>query len=41
MEAGITTLSKIVGLLLVCISSIPLLFLLWPGADRDEPKNDL
>lgn len=38
MEPGLVTLAKIVGLLLVVISAIPLLFLLAPG-DKSEPKD--
>jgi hypothetical protein len=37
MEPGLVTLAKIVGLLLVAISLIPLVFLMSPG-DRTEPK---
>lgn len=37
MESGLVTLAKIVGLLIVCISTIPLLFLISPG-DRSEPE---
>lgn len=36
-EAGLVTLAKIVGLLVVCISTIPLILLLAPGADTEEP----
>jgi hypothetical protein len=41
MEAGLVTLAKIVGTLVVAISTIPLLFLLTPGSDRAEPADRL
>jgi hypothetical protein len=40
MEPGIVTLSKLVGLLAVAISIIPLVFLLSPG-EKGEPKDTL
>jgi hypothetical protein len=41
MEAGLVTLAKIVGTLVVAISLIPLVFLFSPGADRGEPSGGL
>jgi len=38
MEPGLVTLAKIVGTLVVAIGLIPLVFLLWPGGERGEPK---
>jgi hypothetical protein len=38
-EAGLVTLSKIVGLLVVCISTIPLILLFSPGTDVGEPAD--
>jgi hypothetical protein len=40
MEPGLVTLSKIVGLLLVCIAAIPMVFLLAPGTEPGEPKHN-
>ncbi|MFO0571279.1 MAG: hypothetical protein U0263_36960 [Polyangiaceae bacterium] len=40
MEPGLVTLAKIVGLLSVAISIIPLVFLFSPGK-TDEPKDPL
>ncbi len=40
MEHGLVTLAKIVGLLVICISTIPLIFLLSPGGDRSEPSHN-
>ncbi|MCC6216404.1 MAG: hypothetical protein IT376_16200 [Polyangiaceae bacterium] len=39
MEPGLVTLAKIVGLLVVCISTIPLLFLTAPG-QMGEPEHN-
>ncbi|MEB2313151.1 MAG: hypothetical protein OZ921_09040 [Sorangiineae bacterium] len=41
MEAGIVTQFKLIGLLVAAVSLIPLLFLLWPGADLSEPTEPL
>ncbi|HEX9621762.1 MAG TPA: hypothetical protein VF989_16570 [Polyangiaceae bacterium] len=38
MEAGLLTLAKIVGTLVISIGIVPLLFLLAPG-DRGEPDD--
>ncbi|GMV15807.1 MAG: hypothetical protein HS104_02815 [Polyangiaceae bacterium] len=40
MEPGLVTLAKIVGLLGVAISLIPLVFIFSPGS-REEPKDHL
>ena len=40
MEPGLVTWAKIVGLLVACIGTIPLLFLLAPGSDRGEPVDN-
>lgn len=40
MEPGLVTLAKIVGLLAVAISIIPLVFVFSPGK-REEPKDPL
>lgn len=39
MEPGLVTLAKIVGLLVVCVGTIPLLFLMGPG-ERAEPTDN-
>jgi hypothetical protein len=38
VEAGLVTLLKIVSTLVVCIGTVPLLFLLAPGTERSEPE---
>lgn len=38
-ESGTVTLVKIVTTIVVAMSVIPVLFLLWPGADKREPKD--
>jgi hypothetical protein len=40
VEPGLLTLAKIIGTLLVGISTIPILFLLAPG-DQSEPEDRL
>lgn len=39
MEPGLVTLAKIVGTMLLCMGTVPLIFLLAPG-DKSEPKDD-
>jgi hypothetical protein len=39
-EPGYVTLAKIVGTLVLAITTIPLLFLLSPGIEKGEPKPD-
>jgi hypothetical protein len=39
MEPGLVTLAKIVGTMLLCMGTVPLIFLLAPG-DRSEPSDD-
>ncbi len=41
LEPGFVTDMKIVGMLIVVISMIPLLFLLSSGGDRSEPTEPL
>ena len=41
MEAGIVTLAKIVGTLVVAIGLIPVVFLAFSGSYRGEPEGDL
>src|SRR4051812_17160970 len=40
VEPGLVTLAKIVGTLLLAMGIIPFLFLLSPGGDRAEPKDN-
>lgn len=40
VEPGLVTLVKIVGTLLLAMGVIPFLFLLSPGGDRSEPKDN-
>ena len=40
MEAGLVTLAKIVGTLVVSMSVVPLLFLFLGRGERSEPKED-
>ena len=40
VEPGLVTLAKIVGTLLLAMGIIPFLFLLSPGGDRSEPKEN-
>ncbi|HKY34359.1 MAG TPA: hypothetical protein VJN18_00355 [Polyangiaceae bacterium] len=40
VEPGLVTLTKIVGTLLLAMGIIPLLFLLSPGGDKNEPKDN-
>ena len=40
VEPGLVTLAKIVGTLLLAMGVIPFLFLLSPGGDRSEPKDN-
>jgi hypothetical protein len=40
VEPGLVTLAKIVGTLLLAMGVIPFLFLLSPGGDRAEPKDN-
>ena len=40
VEPGLVTLAKIVGTLLLAMGVIPFLFLLSPGGDRSEPKEN-
>ena len=37
-EEGLFTLAKIITTLVVPMGVIPVLFLLWPGADTSEPE---
>lgn len=38
-EYGLVTLAKIIVTLIIPMGVIPLLFLLWPGADTTEPTD--
>lgn len=38
-EEGLFTLAKIVSILIIPMSVVPVLFLLSPGADKSEPEN--
>jgi hypothetical protein len=40
VEPGLVTLAKIVGTLLLAMGVIPFLFLLSPGGDKSEPKDN-
>jgi hypothetical protein len=40
VEPGLVTLAKIVGTLLLAMGVIPFLFLLSPGGDKSEPKEN-
>jgi hypothetical protein len=40
VEPGLVTLTKIVGTLLLAMGIIPFLFLLAPGGDKSEPKDN-
>ena len=40
VEPGLVTLTKIVGTLLLAMGVIPFLFLLAPGGDKSEPKEN-
>ena len=40
VEPGLITLTKIVGTLLLAMGIIPFLFLLSPGGDKSEPKDN-
>ncbi len=40
VEPGLVTLTKIVGTLLLAMGIIPFLFLLSPGGDKSEPKEN-
>ena len=40
VEPGLVTLAKIVGTLLLAMGTIPFLFLLSPGGDKAEPKDN-
>ena len=40
VEPGLVTLAKIVGTLLLAMGIIPFLFLLSPGGDKSEPKDN-
>lgn len=40
VEPGLVTLTKIVGTLLLAMGIIPFLFLLSPGGDKSEPKDN-
>ena len=40
VEPGLVTLTKIVGTLLIAMGIIPFLFLLSPGGDKSEPKDN-
>lgn len=40
VEPGLVTLAKIVGTLLLAMGIIPFLFLLSPGGDKNEPKDN-
>lgn len=39
-EPHVWTLIKVVGLLIVCISTIPLLFVVSPGLEKGEPEEN-
>ena len=40
VEPGLVTLAKIVGTLLLAMGVIPFLFLISPGGDKSEPKEN-
>ncbi len=40
VEPGLVTLAKIVGTLLLAMGIIPFMFLLSPGGDKAEPKDN-
>jgi hypothetical protein len=40
VEPGLVTLAKIVGTLLLAMGIIPFIFLLSPGGDKNEPKDN-
>jgi len=40
VEPGLVTLTKIVGTLLLAMGIIPFMFLLSPGGDKAEPKDN-
>ena len=40
VEPGLVTLAKIVGTILLAMGVIPFLFLLSPGGDKSEPKEN-
>lgn len=40
VEPGLVTLTKIVGTLLLAMGIIPFLFLLSPGGDKSEPRDN-
>lgn len=40
VEPGLVTLTKIVGTILLAMGIIPFLFLLSPGGDKSEPKDN-
>lgn len=40
VEPGLVTLTKIVGTLLLAMGIIPFMFLLSPGGDKSEPKDN-
>jgi hypothetical protein len=40
VEPGLVTLAKIVGTLLLAMGMIPFVFLLSPGGDKAEPKEN-
>ena len=40
VEPGLVTLAKIVGTLLLAMGVIPFIFLLSPGGDKNEPKDN-
>ncbi len=40
LENGLVNLAAIVGLIVICISTIPVMFLLAPGGETAEPPDD-
>ena len=40
LENGLLNLAAIVGLIVICISTIPVLFLMAPGGEKGEPEDD-
>ena len=40
VEPGLVTLAKIVGTILLAMGVIPFMFLLSPGGDKSEPKDN-
>jgi uncharacterized membrane protein YhaH (DUF805 family) len=39
-EPYMVTLVKVVGLLIICISAIPVLFMVSPGVEKGEPEEN-